>query len=146
MKYSGMLKMTFIHWLVIALVVAYLADWLMQRPDGRARDINAVIDAKGSAALRNYPYKFRVVRVSGDTAVLATPRNVSVPAFRFLGIIHPGIDVKNPNDPAFIAAEKELAAVQSEAMTIARAQEGIKGVQWELDRAWLARHGIDVPN
>lgn len=146
MKLPGMLKMTFIHWLVIALVVAYLADWLMQRPDGRARDINAVIDAKGSEALRNYPYQFRVVRVSGDTAVLSTPRNVSVPAFRFLGIIHPEVDVKNPNDPAFIAAEKELAAVQTEAMNIARAQEGIKGVQWELDRAWLARHGIEVPN
>ncbi|MBI5783921.1 MAG: hypothetical protein HZA64_00550 [Rhodocyclales bacterium] len=146
MKPAGLRKMTFVHWLLIALVVAYIADWLVQRPDGRAREINAVIDAKGSEALRNYPYKFRVVRVGSDTAVLSTPRNVSVPAFRFLGVIHPEIDVKNANDPAFIAAEKELAAVQTEVMNLARAQQGIKGVQWELDRAWLARHGIDVPN
>jgi hypothetical protein len=133
------------QWAVIAVVVAVVADWLIQRPDGRAREINATIDAKGSAALRNYPYRFRALRVSGTIAVLSTPRNVSVPAFRFLGIIHPQIDVKNPNDPAFIAAEKDLAAVQTEVMNIAKAQEGITGVQWQLDKAWLAKHGIDVP-
>jgi len=146
MKFSGLPKFTVIHWLLLALVVAFVADWLVQRPDGRARDINAAIESKGSQALRNYPYQFRVVRVSGTTAVLSTPRNVSVPAFRFLGIIHPEIDVKNPNDPTFIAVEKELAAVQTEVMNIAKAQDGIKGVQWELDKAWLARHGIEVPN
>jgi hypothetical protein len=133
------------HWLVVLAIVAFVADWFVQRPDGRAREINAAIDAKGSEALRNYPYRFRALRVSGNTAVLSTPRNVSVPAFRFLGIIHPEIDVKNPNDPAFIAAEKALAAVQTEAMNIAKAQDGIKSVQWELDKAWLAKHGIDVP-
>lgn len=146
MKLSGLPKINFAHWLGIAIALAFLVDWLVQLPDGRAREINSAIEAKGSAELRNYPYRFRALRVSGNTAVLSTPRNVSVPAFRFLGIIHPGIDVKNPNDPAFIAAEKELAAVQSEAMSIARAQDGIKGVQWELDKAWLAKHGIDVPN
>jgi hypothetical protein len=133
------------QWLVIVVVVAFVADWLVQRPDGRAREINAALDSKGSEALRAYPYRFRALRVSGNTAVLSTPRNVSVPAFRFLGVIHPELDVKNPNDPAFIAAEKELAAVQTEVMNIAKAQDGIQGVQWELDKAWLAKHGIDVP-
>lgn len=134
------------HWLVLAAVIMLVADWWVQRPDGRARDINAVIEIQGSEALHKYPYRFRVLRVSGDTAVLSTPRNVSVPAFRFLGVIHPEIDVKNPNDPSFIAAEKELAAVQTEVMNLAKAQPGIKRVQWELDKAWLAQHGIDVPN
>jgi len=82
---------------------------------------------------------------AGSSCSLA-PRNVSVPAFRFLGVIHPDLDVRNPNDPAFIAAEKELAAVQTEVMNIAQAQEGIKRVQWELDKAWLAKNGIDAPN
>jgi len=145
MALRGITKMTFWHWLVVAVVVAFVADWLVQRPDDRARQINAAIEAKGSAALRKYPYRFRAVRVSGDIAVLSTPRNVSVPAFRFLGVTHPELDVRNPNDPAFIAAEKELAAVQTEVMNIAQAQEGVKRVQWELDKAWLASHGIDVP-
>jgi hypothetical protein len=146
MKSNHLPRLAFAHWLGIAIALAFLVDWLVQLPDSRAREINAAFEAQGSAALRNYPYKFRALRVSGNTAVLSTPRNVSVPAFRFLGVIHPEVDVKNPNDPAFIAAEKELAAVQTESMNIAKAQEGIKGVQWELDKAWLAKHGIDVPN
>lgn len=146
MKLPGLRKMSFVHWLVIAIAVAFLVDWLIQRPDSRARDINAAIEAQGSAALRNYPYKFRVVRVTGDTAVLSTPRNVKVPAMRFLKVIHPEIDTLNANDPAFIAVEKELAAVQTEVMDLARAQPGIRSVQWELDKAWLAKNGIDVPD
>lgn len=146
MKLPGLSKISFVHWLVIAVVVALLADWLIQRPDSRARDINAVIDSQGSAALHSYPYRFRVVRVTGDTVVLSTPRNVKVPAMRFLKAIHPEIDTLNANDPAFIAIEKELAAVQTEVMNLAKAQPGIKSVQWELDKAWLAKNGIDVPD
>jgi hypothetical protein len=146
MKLPVIPKLSLWQWLLIALALAFVADWLIQRPDSRARDINAVIEAQGSEALRNYPYHFRVIRVAGDTAVLSTPRNVSVPAFRFLGIIHPEIDVKNPNDPAFVAIEKELAAVQTEVRDLVQAQPGIKRVQWELDKAWLAKHGIDVPD
>lgn len=146
MKIPGIPKLALWHWIVIAVALVFVADWLAQRPDSRARDINAVIETQGSEALRNYPYRFRVLRVAGDTAVLLTPRNVSVPALRFLGVIHPEIDVKNPNDPAFIAIEKELAAVQTEAMNLAKAQSGIQRVQWELDKAWLAKHGIDIPN
>jgi hypothetical protein len=139
-------RLAFWHWLILAAAVAFVADWLVHRPDGRAREVNATLAAQGSAALRNYPYQFRALRVSGDTVVLATPRNVSVPAFRFLGVIHPEIDVKNANDPAFIAAEKELAAVQTEVMNIAKAHSGIKRVQWELDKTWLGKHGIEVPD
>lgn len=146
MKTNRLPKLSLIHWLIIAVVVAFVADWLVQRPDSRARDINAVIEAQGSEALRNYPYRFRVVRVTGDTVVLSTPRNVKVPAMRFLKVIHPEVDTLNANDPAFIAIEKELAAVQNEVMNLARAQPGIKGVQWELDKAWLAKNGIDVPD
>lgn len=146
MKPPGIPKLAVWHWIIIGIVLAFIADWAIQRPDSRARDINDVIETKGSEALHNYPYHFRVVRVTGDTAVLSTPRNVSVPAFRFLGIIHPEIDVKNPNNPAFVAVEKQLAAVQTEVRDLVQAQPGIKRVQWELDKTWLAKHGIDVPD
>jgi hypothetical protein len=146
MKLPGLPKLSLMHWLGIALALVFLVDWLVQLPDGPTREINAAIKAQGSETLRNYPYRFRALRVSGSTVVLSTPRNVSVPAFRFLGVIHPEVDVKNPNDPAFIAIEKELAAVQTEVMNIAKAQPGIKSVQWELDKAWLASNGIDVPD
>lgn len=145
MKLTSFPKLAVWQWLVLAVVLTFVVDWLVQRPDDRARQINGAIEANGSEQLHRYPYHFRALRVVGDSAVLTSPRNVQVPAFRFLGVIHPEIDVKNPNDPAFIAVEKELAAVQTEVMNIALAQPGIKRVQWELDKAWLAGHGIDVP-
>lgn len=138
------LRLAYWHWIFIALGVAFAVDWLVQRPDERTRGINAAIEARASDKLKNYPFPFRAVRVHGDVAVLTTPRNVQVPAFRFIGAIHPGIDVRNPNDPAFVAAQNELGLVQSEVAAIAAAQPGIKLVQWELDTAWLARHGIAV--
>ena len=49
------------------------------------------------------PYKFRVLKVSGTTAYLSTPRNVDVPAFRALGALFPTIDTKDNNNPEFIA-------------------------------------------
>ncbi|MBU1237671.1 MAG: hypothetical protein KJ634_03535 [Gammaproteobacteria bacterium] len=146
MKLRGIPKLPVWQWLVIAVVLAFAVDWLVQRPDSRAREINAVIAAEGSEALHNYPYQFRVLRVSGKTAVLSTPRNVSVPAFRFLGAIHPEIDTLDANNPAFVAVEKELAAVQSEALKLVMSQPDIERVQWELDKTWLANHGIDVPD
>lgn len=133
------------QWLLLGLVLAFMLDWFIQRPDSRAREINDFIAAKGSEALRNYPYQFRVLRVEGDTAVIATPRNFDVPAFRFLGVIHPEVNVKNPNDPAFIAIEQELGRVQSEARLLALGQPGIKSTRWELDKPWLQSHGIEVP-
>jgi hypothetical protein len=61
-----------------------------------------------------------------------------------LGVLYPDIDVKNPNNPAFIAVEKALADVQSEARAIVLSQPGITDVRWELDKHWLSAHSIDV--
>ena len=96
--------------------------------------------------MKAYPYQFRVLRTQNGIAVMSTPRNFDVPAFRMLGVLYPQVDVKNPNDPAFLAIEKELAAVQSEASAIVSSQPGIKGVRWELDVSWLRSHSIEVPD
>lgn len=133
------------QWIALALLLAFIIDWAIQRPDGRSRELNRVIEAKGSPALKAYPYQFRVLRVAGDTAVMTTPRNFDVPAFRFIGAIHPEINVKDANDPAFITAQTTLGLMQSEASGLVGAQPGIKYVRWELDKPWLAAHGIAVP-
>jgi len=134
------------QWLGAVLVLAFMADWFIQRPDQRSVALNEVVKRKGSPQLQAYLYRFRVVRIEGDTAVMTTPRNVQVPALRFIAVIHPEIDVHNASDPAFVAAEKTLAAMQSEASGLIVAQPGIKHVKWELDKPWLAAHGIDVPD
>lgn len=128
--------------LVIALLVAL--DWAIRRPDARSRELNDIIASQASERLRNYPYQFQVLRVEGDTAVMSTPRNFDVPAFRMLGVLYPNINVKDPNNPEFIAVERLLGQVQDEAKDIILAQPGIKGVRWELDRGWLRRQGIEV--
>ncbi|MDR1994532.1 hypothetical protein [Azonexus sp.] len=128
--------------LVIALLVAL--DWAIRRPDARSRELNDIIASQASERLRNYPYQFQVLRVEGDTAVMSTPRNFDVPAFRMLGVLYPNINVKDQNNPEFIAVERLLGQMQDEAKNIVLAQPGIESVRWELDRNWLRRQGIEV--
>ncbi|MDE2441129.1 MAG: hypothetical protein KGP14_08895 [Betaproteobacteria bacterium] len=128
---------------MIALLIAL--DWVIQRPDPRTRELNQALETKASQKLRDYPYHFHVLRVEGDAAVMTTPRNFDVPAFRMLGVLYPDINVKDANNPAFIAAEQLLGQLQDEARGIVLGQPGIKQVRWELDKAWLHRQGIEVP-
>ncbi|MGE5466381.1 MAG: hypothetical protein ACM3Y9_03055 [Ignavibacteria bacterium] len=133
------------QWLAAGIGLFTLVSWYVHRPDEKARQLNDALEARASAQLKAYPYEFRVLRTEGGTAVMSTPRNFDLPAFRMIGALHPEIDVRNPNDPAFVAQEKALAQAQSEAMAIVRAEPGITGVRWELDVAWLRAHAIDVP-
>lgn len=133
------------HWLLIVLVLLVALDWVIRRPDPRTRELNQIIETQASKQLRDYPYQFKVLRVEGKRAVMSTPRNFDVPAFRMLGVLYPDINVKNANDPSFIAAEHLLGRVQDEAKGIVLAQPGIEQVDWELDKQWLHRWGIEVP-
>ena len=132
------------YWVILILLALVGLDWYIRAPDARSRQLTAAIESQASPKLREYPYKFWVMRVEGDTAVVSTPRNFASPAFRFLAVLYPDINVKDANDPAFIAAEKLLGEVQSEARAIVLAQSGIKDVRWELDTEWLRSHGVEV--
>ena len=134
------------QWIVLVLVLFTVVSWYVHRPDDRARQLNDILETTGSPQLKSYPYEFRVLRTEGATAVMSTPRNFDVPAFKMLGVLYPNLDVKNQNDPDFIKAEKALADAQFEAMTIVRTQPGINNVRWELDASWLRSHSIDVPD
>lgn len=133
------------QWVLIALVFVVALDWVIRRPDPQTRELNGIIETQASQKLREYPYQFHVLRVEGDTAVMSTPRNFDVPAFRMLGVLYPDINVKDANNPAFIAVEHLLGQVQDEARGIVLAQPGIRQVRWELDKNWLQRKGIEVP-
>ncbi|MCB1958412.1 MAG: hypothetical protein KDG55_22280 [Rhodocyclaceae bacterium] len=133
------------QWIALVVAIAFVADWFIQRPDARSRELNALIEQQASPLLRDYPYPFRVLRVEESTAIMGTPRNVDVPAFRFLGLVYPDLNVRNPQDPDFIAAQATLAGAQTEARAIVENAPGIQSVRWELDRHWLTAHGIDVP-
>lgn len=134
------------QWVLIVIALLVALDWVIRRPDARSRELNEIIATQASPQLKNYPYKFHVLRVEGKTAVMATPRNFDVPAFRMLGVLYPEINVKDHNNPAFIAVERLLGQVQDEAKDIVLAQPGISDIRWELDREWLRRKGIPVPD
>lgn len=126
---------------ILALGTIY---WFGLRTDPRVAALNQSIQEKGSPALRNYPYPFRVLRLEGTMAVMATPRSPSVPVYRMIGALYPSLSGKSPDNPDFIAAEKALAKVQSEAKTIVLEQRGVTEVKWELDQNWLISHGISL--
>lgn len=133
------------YWLVPLLIFLVGLDWYIRAPDSRSRQLTSAIAAQAGSELKNYPYQFKVLKVSGETAYVSTPRNFDVPAFRALGVLFPDVNTKNPNDPAFIAAEQQLGRVQDEARAIVLAQPGIREVAWQLDRDWLTAHFIEVP-
>ena len=118
--------------------------WFGLRTDPGVEALNQALNEIGSPALRNYSYSFRVISLEGGSAVMGSPRSFDVPVYRMIGALHPNLSGKAPNDPDFIAAEKELAQMQSEARTIVLRQPGVIGVKWELDRNWLIAHNIQI--
>jgi hypothetical protein len=126
---------------VLALMALY---WFGLRTDPKVAALNQAVQEKGSPALRGYPYAFRVLRLEGSAAVMATPRSSAMPVYRMIGALYPSLAGKAPDSPDVIAAEKELANVQSEARRIVLEQPGVTEVKWELDENWLIGHGISL--
>jgi hypothetical protein len=121
--------------------------WFGLRTDPRVDVLNQSLQQSGSRELQEYPYPFKVVRlegVDGEIAVMGTPRSPVVPVFRMIGAIYPNLSGKSPMHPDFIAAEKELAKIQSEARQIVISQHGVGSVKWELDKNWLIAHNIQL--
>lgn len=128
-------------WLIAALAVAAVY-WFGLRSDPRVEVLNQAIRTQGSAALKNYPYQFRVVGLEGSIAVMNTPRSSEMPVYRMIRAIDPALSGKAAENPDFVAAEKALAKVQIEARQIVLGQPGVSDVKWELDRNWLVSHQI----
>ena len=133
--------------MAIALIVVFALGaiyWFGLRTDPKVAALNQAILEKASPALRDYPYPFRVLRLDGTLAVMATPRSPAVPVYRMIGALYPSLAGKAPDDPDFVAAQKELATVQSEAKQIVLEQPGVADVKWELDENWLISNGIPL--
>jgi hypothetical protein len=127
-----------------AILILGIIYWFGFRTDPRVDAMNQALSQIGSPALRNYSYSFRVIRLEDGLAVMGSPRSFDVPVYRMIVALHPNLSGKTTNDPDFIAAEKELAQIQSEARKIILGQPGVTGVKWELDRNWLIAHNIQI--
>ena len=133
------------YWVILVVVFLVWLDWYIRAPDSHSRDLTQAIELQASVKLRNYPYKFWVMKVDNGVVSLSTPRNFDVPAYKALAVLYPNINTKDPNNPEFIAIEQLLGDVQAEARSIVLTQPGVKDVRWELDRDWLVGHQIELP-
>lgn len=127
--------------IVLALFLGLALLWFLKQ-DPALNQLNAAL--KADTELQAYPYPFRAIKVENGIATLSSPRSAQVSVLHFFNIAKPGLDTSNPDSPAMIAAQKELAHVQEKAGKITKEQPGIQDIQWEIDRSWYASHGLKV--
>lgn len=95
--------------------------------------------------IAEFPYHFRVLRVSNGVAVMNTPRSSAVPVALVLDKIFPGVGNSDPSSPLFQEMQSRLARVQTKARDLVLESSQVKRVQWEVDRDWLMSHGVSLP-
>lgn len=123
------------------ILLIALTAWVVTL-DFRLGEIDDMLQQ--DAEIAAYPYKFHALDIQGKTAVMSSPRSTNVPAVQFLGMIKPGLANKSEQDPAVIAAQKELGALQSKVRKLVLEREDIEKVRWRLDKQWYAGRGIMV--
>lgn len=127
--------------LIPLLIIGLAATWfLINSP--RVGQLNSMLAS--SAELAEYPYKFRVFKVEGETAVMSSPRSPASSVLQALKIIYPNMSLSDPNSEPVIAVQKELARLQFKAKDLVLAEPDISEVRWELDKGWLRAHGAFV--
>jgi hypothetical protein len=113
--------------------------WLVNL-NPRVGELNNLL--KDDNQLSKYPYQFKVLDLDHGVATLTSPRSAQVPAVRFLAIIFPHLDSRDTNSPDMIAAQKELANLQSKAKKLVLQQSDVNQVIWKIDQGWYLDHGI----
>ncbi len=126
---------------LIILAITVLGYWALNY-DPRVNELNAFLSQ--DAELSNYPYQFKVIELEEGKAVMSSPRSPQVSVLRFLSIIKPELSRNNPDSPALIAAQKELANLQQKAKKMILSQADVHQIRWELDKSWFASYGVYV--
>jgi len=133
-------KFTRIYTIVLAVAAVAGLVWIFYEPPGVGK-LNDALAA--NAELREYPYRFRVLRLDDGVATMTTPRSAEFPAWQAIGLLYPSLKNEPADSPAMVEAEQNLARVQGMASEIVLDAGGVDRVAWELDRNWLFGKGID---
>lgn len=116
--------------------------WWLSKLDFRVTEINELLEA--DTELAAYPYPFRVKSLENGVAEVSSPRSAKLSAIQSLRVMYPELKQHNAVSDEMVAAQKELARVQSYAGQLVKRQEDVKTIRWVLDQRWLAKHGIYV--
>jgi hypothetical protein len=132
-------KFTRNYSIFLGVVVLLLLVWALYE-DPAVSELNDLL--KQDQIVSSYPYRFRVLRMQNGAAVISSPRNSMFPMYKALGIIFPRLANRPQNNPDLMQAQQELASVQKRTKRIVMESGKAKSVRWELDRDWLAGHGV----
>lgn len=129
-------------YLLGAIAVAVLV-WWASTFDSRVQALNETLQA--DSVVSAYPYPFRVLSLENGIAEVSSPRSAQMSAIQGLRILFPELQGASAVSDEMMAAQEELARVQSRAGNLVMEQEGVARLRWVLDEAWLASHGVYVP-
>lgn len=139
---SGMDDFTkkYLYFLIGLALVGLI--WWLSSLDFRAGEINDILAADSDIAA--YPYPFRVISVTKGVAKVSSPRSAELSALQSLRAMFPELKTSDPMSDEVMAAQKELARVQSHAAKLIKRQDDVVTISWVLDTQWLSEHGIQV--
>jgi hypothetical protein len=126
---------------LVGILLVILVAWLFSL-DPRVWEINDELEQQPEIA--SYPFPFRVLEIENGVAVVASPRSPEVSVIRFLGLIDPSLSGADPDSPAAIAAQKQLAKIQGRVRELVEGEPDIERVRWQLDLDWFASHGVQI--
>lgn len=130
----------YLYFLVGLALVGFV--WWLSGLDFRVREVNQLL--KADAQLAAYPYPFRVMSIENGAAKMSSPRSARLSAIQSLRVIYPELQQLSAVSDEMMAAQKELARVQSYAAKLVKGQEDVSSVRWVLDLQWLENHGVHV--
>jgi hypothetical protein len=124
---------------LITIVVAFIGNWIWNY-NPRVGELNDLLSE--DVELANYPYQFSVIELKDGNAIMSSPRSAQVSVLKFLSIVKPELRNMDSDSPEVIAAQKELAKLQSKAKKIILMQADVNQVVWRIDKSWFASYGV----
>ena len=133
-------RFTKVYSIILATVAVFVLFQVFYESPAVSR-LNSQLAGNGDVAA--YPYPFRVLSLDDGVATMGTPRTAGFAAHRALALMYPHLEGQQPDSPAMLEAQQELARVQGIARGIVESSDEVRRVTWELDERWLRGQGVD---
>ncbi len=124
---------------LITIAVAFIGNWIWNY-NPRVGELNDLLSE--DVELANYPYQFTVMELKDGNAIMSSPRSAQVSVLKFLSIVKPELRNMDSDSPEVIAAQKELAKLQSKAKKLILMQADVNRVSWKIDKSWFSSYGV----
>ncbi len=130
----------YLYVLIGCAVLGFL--WWVSSLDFRVSELNDLLEE--DAELAAYPYPFRVESLNNGVARMTSPRSAKLAASQSLRVMYPVLQHSGAVSDEMMAAQDELARIQSHAAELISTQPDVKSVRWVLDVRWLENHGVRI--